>query len=70
MLRQITKEQYEAIQEVEKEGDFILWGRIADIFEEKLLTKSEAKEVLDFLDINNKKLRHFVYEQLELRRVF
>jgi len=64
-MKQLSENQIKAIKTLEQK-EFILWGEIANLFEDLLLTKSEAKEVLDFLDIKNTKLRHFVYEQLEL----
>ena len=64
---QLSKNQFNAFKSIELEGEIIFWGRIADILEANKVFKFEAKDVLDSLNINNKRLRHFIYEQLDLR---
>lgn len=56
-----------ATRELDKSTMF--WGNIPDVLEEnKIYDKKDVKTVLDNLGIENKKLRHFVYDQMEARK--
>ena len=63
MVHKINK----AVKELDK--GYLFWGNITDVLEKNnIYKKNEIKQVLDELGIENKKLRHFVYDQMELKK--
>jgi hypothetical protein len=55
-----------AVKELDKE--ILFWGNIPDTLEKhKIYDKKSIKEVLDELEIQNNKIRGFVYDQMKLR---